>query len=343
MNSILITGGIGFIGCNAAQYFMKKGWRVVVLDNLSRAGTETNLDWLKKQGEFSFLKYDIRNSHEVDQAFKDFKFDFVLHLAGQVAVTTSVLNPREDFEINALGTLNLLESIRKYSPQSFVLYASTNKVYGKLDYLKVVNKDGRYQYLDRPSGVDENCHLDFHSPYGCSKGAADQYMIDYARIYNIQSCVFRQSCIYGTRQFGIEDQGWVAWFTIASILGKPISIFGDGMQVRDALFIEDLVFAYEAAFENRNKISGEAFNIGGGMLNTLSLLQLVSLLEEKLKKKIPVNFANWRPGDQKLFVCDISKFSMTTGWIPRTSTERGVSQLIDWVLENEGLLKSVLK
>jgi CDP-paratose 2-epimerase len=191
--------------------------------------------------------------------------------------------------------------------------------------------------------VDENCHLDFHSPYGCSKGAADQYMIDYARIYNIQSCVFRQSCIYGTRQFGIEDQGWVAWFTIASILGKPISIFGDGMQVRDALFIEDLVFAYEAAFENRNKISGEAFNIGGGMLNTLSLLQLVSLLEEKLKKKIPVNFANWRPGDQKLFVCDISKFSMTTGWIPRTSTERGVSQLIDWVLENEGLLKSVLK
>jgi CDP-paratose 2-epimerase len=343
MQSILITGGCGFIGCNAAAYFMKKGWKVTLLDNLSRAGTEKNLDWLKTQGDFVFLKYDIRHAEEMNKTFRNSKYDFVLHLAAQVAVTTSVQNPREDFEINAMGTLNLLEAIRIYNPEAFVLYASTNKVYGKLEYLKVINRNGRYQYLDRPSGVDENCYLDFHSPYGCSKGAADQYMIDYARIYNLKTAVFRQSCIYGIRQFGIEDQGWVAWFTIASVLHKPISIFGDGMQVRDALFIEDLISAYEAAYENKNKILGQAFNIGGSMANTLSLLQLIDILEKKLNRRIPITFGNWRPGDQKLFVCDISKFSMTTGWIPRISSERGVEILIDWVVKNKELLESVLK
>lgn len=343
MKSILITGGCGFIGCNSAVFFKKLGWKVTLLDNLSRAGTEKNLDWLKAQGEFEFKKVDIRQDKELESVIAQGKYDFVLHLAAQVAVTTSVTNPREDFEINALGTFNLLEAIRKHSPQSFVLFASTNKVYGKLESLKTHVKNDRYEYVACPKGVDENFHLDFHSPYGCSKGTADQYMIDYARIYNLQTVVLRQSCIYGTRQFGIEDQGWVAWFCIASVLGKNLSIYGDGMQVRDVLYVEDLVSAYATAYEHRQALSGQAFNMGGGPENTLSLLELVKMLEKKINRKLPLKHGAWRPGDQKVFVCDISKFTSMTGWKPQTKIDKGADILIDWVLDNRSTLESVLR
>jgi len=339
---MLITGGAGFIGCNAALYFINKGWDVTVFDNLSRAGTENNLEWLKTKGKFQFVKGDIRKSEELEAALST-HFDFVLHLAAQVAVTTSVTNPREDFELNALGTFNVLEAVKKTNKDAFVLFASTNKVYGKLEQLEVAEKNGRWDYKDFASGVDEEMNLDFHSPYGCSKGAADQYVIDYSRIYNMKTCVFRQSCIYGTRQFGIEDQGWVAWFTIASLLGEKLSIYGDGKQVRDVLYVEDLVRAYEAAFDNRDKVSGHAFNIGGGRNNVLSLLELVDLLDKKLNIKLAPIWADWRPGDQKVFICDISKIKKYTGWEPRTSASKGVEHLIDWVKDNEQMLRSVLK
>lgn len=339
---IFITGGCGFIGCNAALFFYKNDWEVTIFDNLSRKGTENNLDWLASNGKFNFIKGDIRNYSEILSALKKEKFDFILHLAAQVAVTTSIINPREDFEINAIGTFNLLEAVRETNKQSFVLYSSTNKVYGKLEHLEVVERNGRHEYKDISKGVQASECLDFHSPYGCSKGAADQYIRDYARIYDLNTCVFRQSCIYGTRQFGVEDQGWVAWFTIAALLKKPISIYGDGKQVRDVLFVEDLVRAYESAFINRHKVNGKAFNMGGGHSNTLSLLELISILEKKLDLKLNPSYSEWRPGDQKVFIGNIDKFTEATGWIPATSTSEGAGILIDWVRENKLMLQSVV-
>lgn len=341
--NILITGGCGFIGCNTALFFKNKGWNVTIFDNLSREGTANNLEWLQREGEFEFIKGDVRNYNELEAAVKTKEFHFVLHLAAQVAVTTSVQNPREDFEINALGTFNLLEATRKYNKDAFVLTASTNKVYGKLDHLEVEQKMDRYEYKSLENGVDENQNLDFHSPYGCSKGAADQYTIDYSKIDNLNTCVFRQSCIYGTRQFGVEDQGWIAWFTIAALIGKPLYIFGDGMQVRDALFVEDLSAAYMAAYENRETVNGQAFNIGGGKNNTLSLLELVKFLKEFLKVEIDPMFAEWRPGDQKVFICDTTKFEKMTGWSPKVSTTEGIGKLAFWVKEHIGMLREITK
>jgi CDP-paratose 2-epimerase len=336
---ILITGGAGFIGSNAAAYFIRSGWDVTILDNLWRTGTELNLEWLKGVGQFHFLKADIRDEKALSQLFKNERYDFILHLAAQVAVTTSVLSPREDFEINALGTFNLLEAVREYNPEAFILFASTNKVYGKLDHLKVEEKNNRWSYLYVETAVSEKELLDFHSPYGCSKGAADQYVIDYARIYGLNTCVFRQSCIYGQRQFGIEDQGWVAWFAIASLLGRQFSIYGDGKQVRDVLFIDDLVQAYKMAYINKIKVSGNAFNIGGGPKNTLSLLELIEVLETQLGLKLSPKFDEWRPGDQKVYVSDISKFSYMTDWKPNVDVNAGVTSLIDWVRENQSIFK----
>ena len=238
--SILITGGAGFIGVNSARYFAEQGWDIAILDNLSRRGTEDNLNWLREQIDLRFERADIRDPAAVDRILADHQPDLVLHLAAQVAVTTSVTDPREDFEINALGTFNLLEAVRRFSPDSFIITASTNKVYGKMAERGVVERNGRYEYADLPGGVDEQQPLDCHSPYGCSKGTADQYTLDYSRIYGLKTTSFRQSCIYGTRQFGIEDQGWVAWFTIAAVLGKPITLYGDGKQIRDVLQVDDL-------------------------------------------------------------------------------------------------------
>lgn len=337
MSSILITGGAGFIGVNSARYFADKGWEVTVLDNLSRRGTEDNLRWLQDKSPIKFERADIRDADAMERIVGKVKPDALLHLAAQVAVTTSVTNPREDFEINALGTFNMLEAVRKQSPDTFFINASTNKVYGKMHEVGVVERNGRYEYKDLPKGVDEGQQLDFHSPYGCSKGVADQYTIDYSRIYGLRSVTFRQSCIYGTRQFGIEDQGWVAWFTIAAVLGKQITIYGDGKQIRDVLHVEDLVRAYEAAIANQEQASGQAFNIGGGPANTMSLLELLAYLEDEIKIKIPLKWDTWRPGDQPVFVCNLDKAKQTLGWQPQISVRDGVKNLSGWVAGNKEL------
>ena len=338
MPSILITGGAGFIGVNAAIHFAKLGWQVDILDNLSRRGTDQNLDWLLQQNyDIKFHKTDIRDFDPLVDVVKTLLPDMVLHLAAQVAVTTSYINPREDFEINALGSFNIMEAVRIAAPDSFVVYASTNKVYGGMESVPVSLESKGYFFTDLPEGVSETQPLDFHSPYGCSKGVADQYVIDYARIYGLKTCSFRQSCIYGVRQFGIEDQGWVAWFSIAALLNKQITLYGDGWQTRDVLNVNDLVAAYEAAWNNRDAIRGEAFNIGGGSSNTLCLRDLLTFLEEELSIEISPRFAESRPGDQPAFICDIRKARSLLGWRPSIGVEKGVRDLIGWVRENRDL------
>lgn len=335
--SMLITGGAGFIGVNSAHYFATNGWKIVVLDNLSRRGTDDNLRWLQEQVPFQFERADIRDASAVARIVQDVSPEVVLHLAAQVAVTTSVSDPREDFEINAMGTFNMLEAVRRHSPESFFITASTNKVYGKMHNVPVVERNGRYEYRDLTSGVAEDQPLDFHSPYGCSKGCADQYTIDYSRIYGLEGVALRQSCIYGTRQFGIEDQGWVAWFTIAAVLGKPVTLYGDGKQIRDVLHVQDLARAYEAAILHRNQVAGQAFNIGGGPSNTLSLLELLAQLEQELGKKIPLRREAWRPGDQPVFVCNLGKAKAALDWEPRIGARDGVKSLLAWVKGNAAL------
>ena len=336
-NVIMITGGAGFIGVNSAHSFANSGWNVVILDNLSRNGAKSNLDWLANQHSVIFERVDIRDGTLVAETVAKYKPEVILHLAAQVAVTTSVANPREDFEINALGTLNILEAVRLHSPESFFINASTNKVYGKMEDLGVVERNGRYEYEQLITGVPENRCLDFHSPYGCSKGVADQYTIDYSRVYELDTVTLRQSCIYGPRQFGIEDQGWVAWFTIAAMLNKEITIYGDGKQIRDVLHVDDLVLAYQAVIENRKVVSGQAINIGGGPDNTMSLLELLNYLEQTLEKKIRPKWDVWRPGDQPVFVCDLSKAKTLLDWTPQYSVDNGVVKLINWVRSNAEL------
>lgn len=336
-NTILITGGAGFIGVNAARHFAEQGWRVHIVDNLSRRGTVDNLRWLQERTAIRFQRADVREPAAINRMVGELRPDLLLHLAGQVAVTTSVSDPRDDFEINALGTFNVLEAVRTQSPESFFIDASTNKVYGKMEDIETIERNGRYEYRDLPGGVDERQPLDFHSPYGCSKGAADQYTTDYARIYGLRTAAFRQSCIFGTRQFGIEDQGWVAWFTIAAVLGKQITIYGDGKQIRDVLHVDDLARAYEAAYEHRDAIAGQAFNIGGGPGNTMSLLELLAYLEAELGIKIPLKWSDWRPGDQPVFVCNLDKAQRLLGWQPTIGVREGVRQLIHWVRDNAGL------
>ncbi|MBT8114324.1 MAG: GDP-mannose 4,6-dehydratase [Arenicella sp.] len=339
---ILITGGAGFIGVNSAVEFSRAGWAVTVVDNLSRKGAKLNLAWLGENASCEFEQIDIREADLVAECIKRLQPDVVLHLAAQVAVTTSVTDPREDFDINALGTFNVLEAVRLHSPESFFINASTNKVYGKMEDLGVVERNGRYEYEHLLTGVDEARNLDFHSPYGCSKGVADQYTIDYARVYKLCTVTLRQSCIYGPRQFGIEDQGWVAWFTIAAMLDKEITIYGNGMQIRDVLHVEDLVSAYMAAITNRESIAGQSFNIGGGPDNTLSLLELLAHLRETLGKEISLQWDDWRPGDQPVFVCDISKADQVLDWRPTIDVNNGVLKLIHWVREHDNMFASVI-
>jgi CDP-paratose 2-epimerase len=341
VKNILITGGAGFIGCNATDYFLQKGIKVTVLDNLSRAGTDKNLAWLQSNKAFSknlsFVKADVRHDHKLLKSAVEGK-DAVIHLAAQVAVTTSVTDPRTDFEINALGTFNVLEAVRESKSKPIVLYSSTNKVYGGMEDVHVEATLDRYEYADF-DGINEHRPLDFHSPYGCSKGAADQYVRDYARIYGLKTIVFRQSCIYGSRQFGIEDQGWVAWFTIASLLNKKLTVYGDGKQVRDVLFVEDLIRAYDLAIQNIDVTSGRVYNIGGGPQHTMSLKELLAFLEEEFKKKIPYSLADWRPGDQPVFICDIGKAKKEFGWEPRIGVKEGVRRIATWVKENKELFE----
>jgi CDP-paratose 2-epimerase len=336
---ILITGGAGFIGCHAARRF-SPGHNVTVLDNLSRPGSRANLKWLQENDRVHFIEADVRRAEAMVKAVQETRPDAIIHLAAQVAVTTSVNDPRTDFEINALGTLNLLEAVRKHAPQAVLLYASTNKVYGGMEETGIVVRDGRYQYADLPRGVAENQPLDFHSPYGCSKGAADQYVRDYARIFGLKTIVFRQSCIFGTRQFGVEDQGWVAWFSIRSVLDKPVTIYGDGRQVRDVLWIDDLVDAYEAAILRSERLRGAVFNIGGGPDNQLSLLETLDHLERCEGRPLRHTFADWRPGDQKVFLADITWAQCDLDWKPRVSPEEGVKRLHAWVRQHRGLFES---
>ncbi len=340
-NRVLITGGAGFIGCNAAQRFLSAGWQVTVWDNLSRRGGKQNLEWLRQFGEFDFSRVDLRNEKQVANGFGQHHFDMVLHAAGQVAVTSSVTNPREDLECNVLGTFNLLEAVRLQDPEAFFVFASTNKVYGSLEDVRVIERNRRYEYEDLPLGISEAHPLDFHSPYGCSKGAADQYVRDYARIYGLATVSFRQSCIYGYRQFGVEDQGWVAWFAIAHALGRAITLYGDGKQTRDVLFIDDLTNAYLLAYEKRAVVSGKIYNLGGGPGNQLSLLELIGMLKNIRKRPVEFTFARWRPGDQKVFVADIRKAKTDFGWEPTYSCATGVEKLVHWVDANRDLFTLV--
>lgn len=335
---LFITGGAGFIGSNCADYFLNNEDEVIIFDNMSRRGCEANVNWLRhRHGEkFQLVVGDIRNYDELCRHIGG--VDVVLHLASQVAVTTSVENPRQDFEINALGTFNVLEAVRHECPQAAVLYASTNKVYGGLEQIGIVEENGRYAYDAYKEGIPETLPLDFHSPYGCSKGAGDQYMLDYARIYGLKTLVFRQSCIYGPRQFGVEDQGWVAHFVIATVLNNPISIYGDGRQVRDLLHVNDLIQAYRLGIERIEDLKGEAFNIGGGPENTLSIWsEFGPLLEELAGRALQVQFREWRPGDQRIFVADIRKALEELDWTPRISPQQGIRELYNWVSQNPKL------
>ena len=334
----LITGGAGFIGCNYAEHLLSKGKRVTILDNLSRRGAERNLAWLRKRhGENSFelIVADVRQPESFESVVRG--KDVIVHLAAQVAVTSSVTDPRNDFEINAFGTFNLLEAVRKAGHKPFVIYASTNKVYGEASEHRLVKQKTRYRYAKLPLGVSETQPLDFHSPYGCSKGAAEQYVRDYSRIYGIPGVVMRQSCIYGPRQFGIEDQGWLAWFIIAALCEKPITIYGDGRQVRDMLHVRDLIAAYDAAVSNQ-KVAGQIYNIGGGPRHTLSIwLECGPMLEEFLGKKIRVDWDEPRPGDQKVYVSDIRKAKKELRWAPTIGVEEGARELFEWVKANGDL------
>lgn len=328
---VLITGGAGFIGSNVAAHYLRKGCEVVVFDNLSRVGSECNMAWLRRIGEVILVEADIRDFSALRSVMTKRPMSMVIHLAGQVAVTTSVDAPREDFEVNALGTLNLLEAIRAAKTDPILLHASTNKVYGSLDHREVEETERAYRLVELPDGVSETEPLDFHSPYGCSKGAADQYVRDYHRVYGLRSVVFRQSCIYGARQFGVEDQGWIAHFLISAYAGRPITIYGTGKQVRDLLYVDDLVEAYDSAARAIATTAGQVYNLGGGSQNRLSLLEAVDRVERVVGRSVRIEWAEVRPGDQKVFVTDSRKATRDFRWLPRISVDRGLKQLLTWV------------
>jgi CDP-paratose 2-epimerase len=337
----LITGGAGFIGSNLAHRLIAQGQHVVVYDNLSRRGADKNVAWLRAEhgAHWTLVHADIRDAQQLRLAAA--RADVIYHLASQVTVTTSVHDPRHDFEVNALGTFNVLEAARLSGRRPIVLYASTNKVYGGMEEAAVVEAAGRYSFRDYPLGIPESFPLDFHSPYGCSKGAGDQYVHDYARIYGLPTVVFRQSCIYGPRQFGVEDQGWIAWFLIAVVTGQPITIYGDGRQVRDVLWVDDLLDCYQAAVDRISTAAGQVYNVGGGPDNTLAVWsELGPMLESMVGGRIDVSWSLWRPGDQRIFVADVGKAGRELGWRPVTSSREGVRRLYDWVVANRALFRS---
>jgi len=330
---VLITGGAGFIGSNLAKHFLDQDDEVTILDNLSRHSARMNSAWLTGLGSshFKVVVGDVRDRSAIDAVVRG--KDIIFHFAAQVAVTTSVADPRTDFEINALGTFNVLEAVRSLpdNARPSLILTSTNKVYGEMVDLRVAELDKRYVYADLARGVPEERSLDFHSPYGCSKGTADQYVRDYSRIYGLSTAVFRMSCIYGPRQYGTEDQGWVAHFMIATQAGKPMTVYGDGKQVRDVLFVDDLIHAFSAIQHNIKALSGEVFNIGGGSENTLSLIELLDWLRAKSPEVIRYRFEDWRPGDQKIYVSNIDKARDVLHWSPGVSVPDGLERLWNWL------------
>lgn len=340
----LITGGAGFIGTNLADRLLSEGKTVMIYDNLSRDGVEANLQWLKnKHGDQLIIQIaDIQESFLLDECVRH--ANEVFHFSAQVAVTTSLDSPAHDFEVNLKGTFNLLEAIRKAPHNPPLFFTSTNKVYGNLTDLEMQSDENRYFPADnyiRKNGVDERCPLDFHSPYGCSKGAADQYILDYSRSYGLQTVVFRMSCIYGYHQCGTEDQGWVAHFLISALKDNPITIYGDGKQVRDILFVEDLADAFMLASQNIDSLSGEVFNIGGGPENAVSLREILEVIGDKIDGKVPLSYDEWRKGDQLYYVSDTAKFKEATGWQPKVSVDQGIELLTGWLRENNAFLKNL--
>jgi CDP-paratose 2-epimerase len=333
----LITGGCGFLGSNLASEILKRGDELFIFDNLYRTGANLNFEWLTNQGKFKFYQSDIRSYNDVEYAILDCRPDVIFHLAGQVAMTTSLENPRFDFEVNVLGGINVLEVVRKCCPDTIVTYSSTNKVYGDLDWVNYEETETRYKAIDFESGFSESITLDFQSPYGCSKGAVDQYMLDYAKMFHLKTVVFRHSSIFGGRQFATADQGWIGWFVKKAIdikvgkLKEPFTISGTGKQVRDVLFADDLINCYFSAIDSINQTQGEVFNIGGGSMNSLSLLELFTILESELKVKM--NFVNlpWRKSDQKVFISDITKAERIFGWSPKINSNEGIQRMINWV------------
>ncbi|MGO8815980.1 MAG: GDP-mannose 4,6-dehydratase [Terriglobia bacterium] len=331
---VLVTGGLGFIGCNMTNHLLLDGHEVVVFDNASRAGVMSNLEWLREQhpGRVDWVRGDIRDSAAVARAMEG--AGMVFHFAAQVAVTTSVTDPRTDFEVNALGTVNVLEAARRLNPMPMVLYTSTNKVYGNLEGVRVEESKTRYQLVDYTLGIPETFPLDFHSPYGCSKGASDQYVRDYHRIYELPSIVFRMSCIYGLRQMGNEDQGWVAHLARTALQGGEIRIFGDGKQVRDLLYVDDLIEAMLSAVRRIDRTAGKVYNLGGGPANTISVwAELREHLKDLLGYVPEAQLGPWRPGDQRIYITDTRKAQRDLDWAPKVTIGEGLERMIeDWKL-----------
>jgi CDP-paratose 2-epimerase len=331
----LITGGCGFVGSNLAAEVIRRNHELIVFDNLSRFGSDRNLKWLKNRGEFTYYNYNIINYNDVETVIRDHKPDYIFHLAGQVAMTTSLQNPRLDFETNTIGTHNLLEAVRKFSPESIILYSSTNKVYGDLEYLTYDETQTRYVCREFPDGFDESLRLSFKTPYGCSKGAADQFLLDYYQMFGIRTVVFRHSSMYGGNQHATYDQGWVGWFCQKALeikkgnLKEPFTISGTGKQVRDVLYADDVVNLYFLASENIEKTKGNAFNIGGGIENSLSLLELFTLLEKELEIEMIFTQLTFRKSDQLVFVANYKKLSTLIGWQPNVGPKFGINLLIN--------------
>lgn len=337
---LLITGGCGFLGSNLGLEALKRGDELVVFDNLSRLGSTENLAWLRTHGNFLHVHGDIRNSNDVTRLVSEFRPDAVFHLAGQVAMTTSIANPRMDFEINVMGSHNLLEAVRLYAPEAAVVYSSTNKVYGDLEQYSYRETETRYECIDFPNGFDEKTPLEFHSPYGCSKGAADQYMLDYARIFGLKTVVFRHSSMYGGRQFATYDQGWVGWFCrqaaeAALCKQQSFTISGNGKQVRDVLHAEDMTTLYFSTIQHIEAAYGQVFNIGGGIDNSLSLLELFNVLENLTGISLTYTRLPSRESDQRFFVADINKVKEILKWTPKVKIHDGIERMLFWIRESD--------
>lgn len=338
---ILITGGCGFLGSNLAHESIANGsHEILIIDNLSRIGSSENLSWLKETGEFRFERVDIRNAEKIEGIIKEFQPGAIFHLAGQVAMTTSISEPRRDFETNALGTINVLEGVRKNDSSCVVIYSSTNKVYGDLEWVTYQETATRYVAPEFPTGFNEQIPLSFHSPYGCSKGSADQYVLDYHRIYGIRTAVFRHSSMYGGRQFPTVDQGWIGWFcqqAMEAKLGRlrsPLTISGNGKQVRDVLYADDMIGFYYGALAKSELIQGQVFNLGGGMDNSLSLIELFEILSDEIGLELTYESLPPRASDQKVFVADIQKAERLIGFRPRVGKLDGIRHMVEWLGEH---------